>query len=594
MIDALIYIAKLYIGLALILYLAMKLRFWVECAGWECFLRYLYQFLSILIVILFIAVKLKALDIFFIVAIFLLIVVVDYLLASKRTGTRANFFKIAVNQKIFDFLDGVINVRFKGKKLKLNFKVFFFALIFILGLLLWMRAGLQTRSLFSIKQHHNLVKITSMLMNSYGYGIEDFGVNSLSAFFSMIFGVNQYVVLHLFGAFNYMLLIVAISLLSYRLSGDFVSAMLSASFFAFVVPMLNFVSNPVEGSSFLLGLGWLFLLICFWNDVNVIWKILGLIAGFFIDVFIGFITVILAVLAEFLAKLFEGFKLSRKKTLRFIFPVFFVLLFLFGIKTYSRANPEFGIEIYALLSNTEVIAYPFNFVSVFVFLVVLTFPFEIVSWVRGGVKLFKIFYGFFLLLLLFIWAGEKSLLNFLPLEPLSPIVLISSFIWFVYILRKIFGRGKIYHDVFVMCLIILLMLNAFLHGGFKFDSSVEPDEIVQVIQKIQNESLPFSLAIVSHYGTKAMVENWAWFMDWDYFMKIYILIKDIEKIYDVVYVVVPKQSSIDKIHRSFLPRIENLEFVLDSACLNYKYGTSQIYFDGRDIKVYKLTKLKDD
>ncbi|MEN3014434.1 MAG: hypothetical protein ABDH23_07490, partial [Endomicrobiia bacterium] len=116
--------------------------------------------------------------------------------------------------------------------------------------------------------------------------------------------------------------------------------------------------------------------------------------------------------------------------------------------------------------------------------------------------------------------------------------------------------------------------------------------IVEVIRKIQKESIPFSFAVVSHYGTKAMIENYAWFMDWDYFLKNYILIDEPKKIYDVVYVIVPKQDSIGKIYPFFLPSIENLSAVLDSVCLNYKYATAQFYFDGDDIKVYKLTKLK--
>lgn len=595
MIEVFAYIAKLYIGLALISYLMMKFRFWDECVGWGCFLKCLYRFLSILIVILFIAVKLKALDVFFIFSIFLLIAGVDFFLASKKARMKINFFKVGINQKIYDFLDGIINVKFKSVSLRLNFKIFTFILIFSLGLFLWMQMAIQSRSLFTIEQHSNLVKITSMLMNNYGYGIENFGVNSLCAFFSMILGVNQYVVLHLFGAFNFAILIAGVSFLTYKLSNDFFSVILSVSFFSFIVPILNFVSNPIEGSSFLLGLGWLLMVIGFWGDVGIIQKILGLIVAFFVDIFVGFTTATLVVLSELFKKFFESFRSDRVGAFKFILFVIFILLFLLGLEVYSRLSPEFGIKIYTLLSNSEVIAYSFDFLNVFILFIALTLLVEVFLWAKGEVESFKVFYGIFLcLLLIFTLASEKGLLSFLSFELFYPITLISSFVWLAYIIRKIFGRKKIFHDVFVVCVTVLLILNAFLHGGSKVESRIEPDEIVQVIQKIQKESLPFSFAIVSHRGSKAMVENWAWFMDWDYFVKIYILIKDIEKVYDVVYVIVPRQSSIDKIHPSFLPRIDNLEFMLDSACLNYKYGSSQIYFDGRDIKVYKLTKLKSD
>jgi len=328
MIEVFAYIAKLYIGLALISYLMMKFRFWDECVGWGCFLKCLYRFLSILIVILFIAVKLKALDVFFIFSIFLLIAGVDFFLASKKARMKINFFKVGINQKIYDFLDGIINVKFKSVSLRLNFKIFTFILVFSLGLFLWMQMAIQSRSLFTIEQHSNLVKITSMLMNNYGYGIENFGVNSLCAFFSMILGVNQYVVLHLFGAFNFAILIAGVSFLTYKLSNDFFSVILSVSFFSFIVPILNFVSNPIEGSSFLLGLGWLLMVIGFWGDVGIIQKILGLIVAFFVDIFVGFTTATLVVLSELFKKFFESFRSDRVGAFIFILFVIFILLFL--------------------------------------------------------------------------------------------------------------------------------------------------------------------------------------------------------------------------------------------------------------------------
>ncbi|CUU06611.1 hypothetical protein JGI2_01414, partial [Candidatus Kryptobacter tengchongensis] len=377
MIEVFAYIAKLYIGLALISYLMMKFRFWDECVGWGCFLKCLYRFLSILIVILFIAVKLKALDVFFIFSIFLLIAGVDFFLASKKARMKINFFKVGINQKIYDFLDGIINVKFKSVSLRLNFKIFTFILIFSLGLFLWMQVAIQSRSLFTIEQHSNLVKITSMLMNNYGYGIENFGVNSLCAFFSMILGVNQYVVLHLFGAFNFAILIAGVSFLTYKLSNDFFSVILSVSFFSFIVPILNFVSNPIEGSSFLLGLGWLLMVIGFWGDVGIIQKILGLIVAFFVDIFVGFTTATLVVLSELFKKFFESFRSDRVGAFKFILFVIFILLFLLGLEVYSRLSPEFGIKIYTLLSNSEVIAYSFDFLNVFILFIALTLLVEV-------------------------------------------------------------------------------------------------------------------------------------------------------------------------------------------------------------------------
>lgn len=146
------------------------------------------------------------------------------------------------------------------------------------------------------------------------------------------------------------------------------------------------------------------------------------------------------------------------------------------------------------------------------------------------------------------------------------------------------------HGVFALFVVLIVMAGVSLYGESEFGSQIEPDELVKVINGIQKNETPFGLAIVSHYGTRAMVENWAYFMDWDYFLKTYIFINDEKKIYDVVYVIVPKEGSIDKIHTSFVPQIDNLSTLLDSVCVNYAYANSEIYFDGSYIKVYKLRK----
>lgn len=594
MFDAITYILKLYIGLAIISYLTFRLRFWSECEGLMCLGKSLYQFLSILLVILFVSVNLRAFDVFLVITVFLLIVGVDYLVARRKKEARFNFAKIKINQKIYDFVDGVVKFELKSKSLRISIWHFVYILVFLLGLFLWVRPSVYNQSLFSIVQHSHLVKITSILTNDYRAGLSDFGMNSLCAFFSSIFGVNQYMVLHLFGAFNFGLLFLGISLLAYKLSKDFISVVLSVSLFVFLFPIVNFVSNPVEGSSFLFGLAWSLIVVVFWSEVSLVQKFIGLGVSFLIDVFVGFASVVLITMAEIVKKSYENFKANRKKGIQFALIAILILLSFFLLENYFSVNPELGLKVYSFLSNSEVVAYPSGFINILIFLVFLALIVEFISKTGEGRSTFSVFYGIFIgLLLIFTLMIEKGFLNFAPFELFYPFVLVNSFIWISYIISRFLGRRRIYYSVVVLCIVALLILNGFLHGGFKFNGSIEPEEIVEVVREIQSESVPFSFAVVSHYGTRAMIENYAWFMDWDYFLKSYILINEPKKIYDVVYVIVPKQDSIGKISPFFLPSVENLSAVLDSVCLNYRYATVQLYFDGRDIKVYKLTKLKE-
>lgn len=593
MIDGIIYIFKLYAGLFLISYLAMKIRFWEDCTGYKCLFKYFYKFVSILLVLLYFVVKLKALDLFFIFSIFVLIVVVDYLIARGRSGVKINYIKIALNQKIYDLLDGTIKIKFKNPNLRLTAWHFIFGLVLFSGLFLWVSPEIKNCSFHSITQHERLVKIASMLTNKYTFGINDFGLNSLCAFFSLIFGTNQYVVLHLFVAFNFLILLIGASLLVHKLTQDFASVVLGISLFVFALPQFNLVTNFTKGSSFLFGLGWSFMLIYFWRDVGWIQRILSLISTFLIDMFVGFAMSFLIILAELFERSLSNFKSGGKKFLRFSLLLVLVFSLPFVLEVYLNSNPEFGIKVYSLFLNPDVSAYLPAFLNVFIFLTILILSLELIP--RGlEVDSFKIFYGIFsFLLLVYTLAGRGSLLSFVPVELLYPFAIANSFIWLIYILKKILGKREVFYVVFTLCIDFALMLNAFIYDAFKRDeSSIEPCEIVQVVKKIQGESLPFSFALVSHSGTRPAVENWAWFMDWDYFIKNYILINDQEKIYDVVYVVVPKQNSLSKIHSSFLPMVENLSSVLDSICFNYEHAISQVYYDGSDIKVYKLTKLK--
>ncbi|MFN3134109.1 MAG: hypothetical protein ACK44H_00905 [Candidatus Kryptonium sp.] len=592
MLDDVIYIIKLYAGLFLISYLAMKIRFWEECAGYRCLFKYFYKFLSILLVLLYVVVKLKALDVLSIFSVFILIVVFDYLISGRRNATKTDYVKIGLNQKIYDFFDGVVKFKFKNPNLKLTIWHFIFVFVLFSGLFLWVSSEIKNCSLSSITQHERLLKIASILTNNYTFGINDFGANSLCAFLSLIFGTNQYVVLHLFGAFNFLILVIGISLLTHELTKDFISVVLGISLFAFGFLMLNLNLNLFGNSSFLFALGWSLMLVYFWRDVGWVQRILSLISIFFIDIFAGFTMPFLIILSELLEKSLRNFKTNRKKSIKFILLSILIFFSPFVLEVYFSSNPELEIKVYALFLNHEVSAYLPAFLNVLIFLALLILIFELISW-RSGDELFRIFYGIFsLLLLVYTLAAQKGLLNFVPFELFYPFAITNSFIWLINIFRKILRKWEFIYAVFVVCIIIILAANAFVYNAFKVKGSIEPCEIVRVIKKIQKESLPFSLALVSHSGTRPMVENWAWFMDWDYFIKNYILINEPKKIYDVVYVVVPKQGSIDKIHSSFLPRVENLSSVLDSICLNYKHAISQVYFDGFDIKVYKLTKLE--
>lgn len=579
MLESLIYIFKLYIGLFLISLTAWKVRFWDECNGLICLFKYLYRFLGILFVILFFAVKFKTFDAFFVVSLFLLIFGVDFLLAKRSAGTRVNFIRISLNQKIYDFIDGVWKFKFRGIKPKFEFKYVALIFVFLSGLILWIKPALQMRSLSSIPQHNHLVKITSMLMNNFNSGINDFAMNSICAFFSLIFGINQYVVLHLFGAFNYALLFIGISLLTYRLTEDFFTVILSASLFAYLFGQFNFIQNPVEGSSFLLGLAWSFFVLYLWKEMKLLWKAIGLFALLLIDLFIFFSVSVLI----FLSGLIESiFKSPGRREL--IFTGLIALLIFPAFEIYLGMNPELKIKVYALLYSPELMVYSAEFIN---FLMLVLFFVLILT------SNTTTFYGIFtFLLLIFTLACEMSFLSFVPYEQFYPFIVLLSFVWFAVIVRKIFMKRMFFQNIFISCVVLLVMLNAFLAGGSKLDARIEPDELVDVVLKIQKENLPFAFAIVSHSGTRPMVENWAWFMDWDYFLKNYILINDEKKIYEVVYVLVPKGSAIDKINRSFVPRIDSLSAVLDSVCTNYAYAKSEIYFDGDYVRVYKLKKMK--
>ncbi len=578
MFESLIYIIKLYVGFALISYFVLKVRFWDECKESDCVFKSLFYFLLFLFPLLFFAVKFKTLDVFFLISFLLLILGVDFLNARRKSETKINFVKVFLNQKIYDFIDGVASFRFKLLSLKLKFEYVVLGIVFLSGLFFWTSPSLQTLSLFSITQHNNLTKITSMLVNNFSSGINNVGVNSLCAFLSLLFGVNQYIVLHLFGAFNYGLIFIGISLLAYKLTKNLHSVILASSLFAFVFLRFNFVLNHIEGSSFLMGLGWLLMVIYFWKDLRLLQKILALCVAFLIEFFTGFVLMFSTVVAE----LFES-GLKNKKKLNLLFAILISLLPLV-IEIFSRENPEFGSKAFAFLQSPEVIAYSGGILNVFMLLIFLMFVLVLPS---------QVFYGIFsLILLIFTTAGEISLFNFVPYEQFFPILVLLSFVWFSVAVRKFFGNKEKLHSIFVIFVVVFLILSAFTCVSVKVDGAIEPDEFVKVVLKIQKENLPFSFAIVSHFGTRAMVENWSYFMDWEYFLRNYIFIDDEKRIYEVVYVFVPKKNAMVKIHQSFMPRIENLTTTLDSACVNYKFADVEVYFEGDYVKVYKLTKLK--
>ncbi len=576
MLENLVHIFKIYIGLSLISFIAWKIRFWDECGGLDCVFRYFYRIMTILWSILFFAVWLKTLDVFFIASTFILILIVDFMVSRKRAKARIDFFKVSVNQKIYDLIDGL--VKFKRIKLKFGLEYTILGFIFLSGLLFWMKPALQTRSLLSISQHAHLVEITSILLNDFNLKINGIVMNSLCAFFSLIFGINQYTILHLFGGFNFAILFIGISLLTYKLTGEIFSVILSASLFVFLFGQFKFTLNAVEGNSPLLGVAWLFFTITFWKDAKLYEKILSLIVLFLIDLFVGFMATVLILLSEIVESILNNPK--RGKVL--IALLFFACLF--GFEIYLRANPELGVKIYALFYSQELIVPPTSIMrlSMFVLFFVLILAFKA-----------SIFHGIFSLLLLILTvACELSIFRFVLPEQFYPFIVLILFVWFAVLIKKIFEKRKYLHNAFVLIVVLMVMAGAFLYGESELGERIEPDELVEVITKIQKEETPFEFAIVSHYGTRAMVENWAYFMDWDYFLKTYIFINDEKRIYDVVYVIVPKEGLIDKIHASFVPKVDNLSASLDSACLNYVHANSEIYFDGSYIKVYKLKKLK--
>ncbi len=576
MLENLVHIFKIYIGLALISLIAWKIRFWDECSSLSCVFRYFYRIMTILWLVLFFSVWLKTLDVFFVGSVFVLILIADFLISKKSARTRVDFVGISLNQKIYDLLDGLV----KFKRIKVEFKLEYVILVFVflLGLLFWMKPALQTRSLLSMDQHAHLVKITSMLLNDFNLRINDIAMNSLCAFFSLIFGINQYTILHLFGGFNFAILFVGVSLLTYKLIREIYSVILSASLFAFLFGQFKFTLNTVEGSSMLLGLAWLLFVISFWKDAKLHEKILSLFVLFLIDLFVGFMGTVLIFLSELTESIFNNPK--RWKVLAALS----VIICLFGFEIYLRANSKLSVKIYALFYSSELIVPPISTMRFLMFILLLIL-----------ILLFKasIFHGIFSLFLLILTiACEMSILSFVSAEQFYPFIVLVLFVLFAVLVRKIFAKRRYPHNVFVLFVVLISMAGAFLYGKSEFGDRIEPDEFVEVINKIKKEETPFGFVIVSHYGTRAMVENWAYFMDWDYFLKTYIFINDEKRIYDVVYVIVPKEGSIDKIHASFVPQVDNLPTSLDSACVNYVHANSEIYFEGSYIKVYKLKKLK--
>ncbi|MEN3039824.1 MAG: hypothetical protein ABDI07_11890, partial [Candidatus Kryptonium sp.] len=217
--------------------------------------------------------------------------------------------------------------------------------------------------------------------------------------------------------------------MTYKLSKDFISVVLSVSLFAFLFPIVNLVSNPVEGSSFLFGLAWSLLVIVFWDEVSLTQKIIGLMVSFLIDVSVGFVIMILITMAEILKKSYENFKANRKKGTQFAIIAILVFLTLFLLENYFSVNPELGLKIYSFLSNSEVVVYPSSFINILIFLLFLTLIVEFISRTRETHKTFNIFYGIFIgLLLIFTLITEKGFLNFVPFELFYPFVLINSFI----------------------------------------------------------------------------------------------------------------------------------------------------------------------
>jgi hypothetical protein len=584
MFEKVLYILKLHLGIALISFIFWKLRFWSECDKQICFWRHFYLFFTILLFASSVATALKSFDLVFIIFLISLFISLDFFVAKR--GKKFEIFKITLNQKIYDLLDGNITLKVKPFKTKINItNIIAVFTIYVLGLFMWVKPALENASFFNLHQHNLLVKTTSILTNSANLTITNLGICSLSAFFASIFGVNQHQVIHLFGAFNFMLLFSGVSILTFRLTNDLKSVILSGSIIAFVFPHLNLVSNPVEGSSFLLGISWALFILYFWKDedLNFTFKLAGILSAFLIDLFTGFILSILILTGE----IFEIWKRKGK-----IFPIFLALLIFPSLLVFElfilRRNPELMSLTFALLYNQEIAGVVSREIQFFSTLVSLLG--SIIGFFSG-----LMFYSISTLsLIVLILLCEFSILNFIPYEQLYPLAFILSVIWLSLLISKILKSEKTLHDAITLLVASLVSVNGILAGSVKLDATVEPDEFVILVEKIRKDNLPFSFAIVSHRGTRAMVENWAWFMDWEYFAKNYILIDDVKNLYDVIYVLVPEKEAMNKINRAFLPPIENPAEVLDSICVNYKYARTQIYFKGRYVKAYKLMKLKSD
>jgi hypothetical protein len=382
-----------------------------------------------------------------------------------------------------------------------------------------------------------------------------------------------------------MLLFSGVSILTFRLTNDLKSVILSGSIIAFIFPHLNLVSDPVEGSSFLLGISWALFILYFWKDenLNFTFKLAGILSAFLIDLFTGFILSMLILTGEI-------FKIRKRKGK--IFPIFLAFLIFPSLLVFElfilRQNPKLMSLTFALLYNQEIAGVVSREIQFFSTLVPLLG--SIIGFFSG-----LMFYSISTLsLIVLILLCEFSILNFIPYEQLYPLAFILSVIWLSFLISKILKSEKTLHDAITLLVASLVSVNGILAGSVKLDATVEPDEFVILVEKIRKDNLPFSFAIVSHRGTRAMVENWAWFMDWEYFAKNYILIDDVKNLYDVVYVLVPEKEAMNKINRAFLPPIENPAEVLDSICVNYKYARTQIYFKGRYVKAYKLMKLKSD
>jgi hypothetical protein len=149
-----------------------------------------------------------------------------------------------LNQKIYDLLDGNITLKVKPFKTKINItNIIAVFTIYVLGLFMWVKPALENASFFTLHQHNLLLKTTSILTNNFNLTLTNLGICSLSAFFASIFGVNQHQVIHLFGAFNFMLLFSGVSILTFRLTNDLKSVILSGSIIAFIFPHLNLVSR---------------------------------------------------------------------------------------------------------------------------------------------------------------------------------------------------------------------------------------------------------------------------------------------------------------------------------------------------------------